>query len=369
MVFDPQMPYNDLPGLPPAVNIESSLILKKCIAARTALAELKSAGQLIPQQSVLINAIPLLEAQTSSEIENIVTTTDKLFKYASLNKEKADPATKETLRYRQALYHGCESIKKRPVSTSTAIDICSRIRQEDIGIRNSPGTVLSNPFTQETIYTPPAGRQVITDKLSNWELFLNEQINIDPLIRMAIMHYQFEAIHPFTDGNGRTGRLLNILFLVQEDLLDSPILYLSKYMIDHHREYYAGIRAVTEQQEWENWILYMLDAVEQTSQRTHQKILAIKELQEHTCDYIKNANPKIYSRELVDIVFTQPYCRITNVVEANIAKRQTASVYLKKLVEIGVLDETKEGRDRLFIHPKFLNLLTGDDNTFMRYQL
>ncbi|MCK5784161.1 MAG: Fic family protein [Desulfobacterales bacterium] len=368
MVFDPNKPYNGLPLLPPAEDIESRRILKKCIDARAALAELKQAGRLIPEQSVLINTIPLLEAQMSSEIENIVTTTDKLFQYASLDNDKADAAIKETLRYRQALYHGCQSIKKRPVSAAIALEICGQIRKTDVSVRRMPGTVLSNPLTRETIYTPPNGEKVILDKLSNWEHFLNESISIDPLIRMAVMHYQFEAIHPFTDGNGRTGRLLNILFLAQEGLLEIPILYLSKYIIDNRQDYYSNIRAVTERQDWQEWILYMLDAVEQTAGWTNRKIYAIRELLEHTCDYVKKAVPKIYSRELVDIVFTQPYCRIQNVVDANIAKRQTASIYLKKLAEIGVLDERKEGRDRVFVHPKFLNLLKQDDNAYPPYQ-
>ncbi|MCE5185252.1 MAG: Fic family protein [Planctomycetaceae bacterium] len=368
MGFDPKVPYNELPLLPPDKNIESKTILKKCIEARTALAELKQAGQLIPDQSVLINTIPLLEARTSSEIENIVTTTDELFKYAALDNEKADPATKETLRYRQALFHGYQTMEKRPVSITMAIAVCSQIRDTDVTIRRTGGTVLSNPLTRETIYTPPIGEKVILDKLSNWEHFLNEFISIDPLIRMAVMHYQFEAIHPFTDGNGRTGRLLNTLFLVQERLLEIPILYLSKYILDKRQDYYFAIRAVTERQEWEEWILYMLDAVEQTARWTNRKIQAIRELQEHTRDFVRKAAGKIYSRELVDIIFTQPYCRIRNVVEARIAQRQTASIHLKKLVRIGVLDERKEGRDQIFIHPKFLALLKTDENTFAPYQ-
>lgn len=355
--------------LPPDEDIESRRILKKCIDARTSLAALKQAGQIIPDQSVLINTIPMLEARTSSEIENIVTTTDELFRYASLEDENADSATKEAFRYRQALHHGCLSIKKRPVSVVMAVEICSRIRNIEVSIRRSSGTVLSNPFTQETIYTPPTGEQVLLEKLSNWEHFLNENTDIDPLIRMAVMHYQFEAIHPFTDGNGRTGRLLNILFLVQEQLLDIPVLYLSKYILDKRREYYFNIRAVTEKQQWEDWILYMLDAVEQTAKWTHAKIAAIKELLEHTCEYVRRSVPKIYSRELVNIIFTQPYCRIKNVVDASIAQRQTASIYLKKLTDIGVLEEKTQGRDRIFVHPKFLSLLKTNENAFFRYQI
>ncbi|MBC8379787.1 MAG: Fic family protein [Planctomycetes bacterium] len=368
-MLDPKKPYNDLPLLPPEQDIENKLILKKCIEARAALAELKQAGRLIPNQSVLINTIPLLEAKTSSEIENIVTTNDELFKYASLDPNNADAATKETLRYRQALAHGCQVIKKRPVSTATAIEICGLIRKTDVSIRTQSGTVLSNPLTFETIYTPPAGEEMIMKKMSNWEHFLNERIDIDPLIRMAVMHYQFEAIHPFADGNGRTGRLLNILFLIQEGLLENPVLYLSKYIIENRGTYYTSIRSVTEQHQWQEWILYMLDATEQTAQWTRGKIQSIRELLEHTCHYVRKAAPKIYTRELVEVVFTQPYCRIKNLVDTNIAKRQTASVYLKKLVEIGILDEIKSGRDHLFVHPKFLKLLSRDDNTFLRYKL
>lgn len=367
-MFDQKTPYNELPLLPPDYDIENKAIMKKCIAARTALAELKQAGDMIPNQSVLINSIPLLEAKTSSEIENIVTTQDDLFKYVSFETDKADAATKETLQYRQALSYGFGAIQSKPVSTAMAIEICSQIRQADATLRTQPGTVLSNPLTFETIYTPPVGIDVIQDKMSNWEHFLNEHIDIDPLIRMAVMHYQFEAIHPFTDGNGRTGRLLNILFLIHEGLLKIPVLYLSKYIIENRAAYYNNIRAVTERKQWEDWILYMLEAVEQTAYWTHRKIRAVRDLLEHTCEYVRAAAGKIYSRELVDIVFTQPYCRIQNVVDAGIAQRQTASTYLKKLVKIGILDEVRSGRTRLFVHPKFMQLLKTDDNEFLRYQ-
>ncbi len=367
MKFDRTKPYNSLPPLPPKADIESKAILKKCISARAALAELKQAGELIPDQSVLINTIPLLEARLSSEIENIVTTTDKLFRYASSDTEKADSATKEALRYRQALYHGYLHIKQKPVCTSTAVDVCRTILNKDIGIRKIPGTALKNPATNKIVYTPPVGEDVIRRKLANWEKFLNQRQDLDPLIRLAITHYQFEAIHPFTDGNGRTGRLLNVLFLIQEGLLDIPVLYLSHYIINHKNDYYLRLRAVTEKQQWEKWITYILDGVEQTSSWTREKIKTINELLTHTCDYVRRKEPKIYSRELVDIVFEQPYCRIANLVETGIAKRQTASVYLKQLVKIGVLEEVKAGREKLYLHPKFLKLLTEDKNSFEPY--
>ena len=369
MKFDRTKPYNSLPPLPPKADIESKAILKKCISARAALAELKQAGELIPDQSVLINTIPLLEAQLSSEIENIVTTTDKLFRYASSDTEKADPATKEALSYRQALYQGYLHIKQKPVCTSTAVDVCRTILNKDIDIRKIPGTALKNPATNQIVYTPPVGEDVIRRKLSNWEKFLNQRQDLDPLIRLAITHYQFEAIHPFTDGNGRTGRLLNVLFLIQEGLLDIPVLYLSHYIINHKNDYYLRLRAVTEKQQWEKWITYILDGVEQTSSWTREKIKTINKLLTHTCDYVRRKEPKIYSRELVDIIFEQPYCRIANLVETGIAKRQTASVYLKQLVKISVLEEVKAGREKLYLHPKFLNLLTEDKNSFEPYSI
>jgi Fic family protein len=369
MRFNAEKPYNDLPLLPPKEDIESKEILKKCISARTAIAELKQAGQLIPNQSVLINSIPMLEAQMSSEIENIVTTTDKLFQFASGEDDKADVPTKETLRYRQALAQGYQSIKRKPVCTRIAVEICGAIRDADVDVRKLPGTALKNPQTGKVVYTPPEGERLIREKLSNWEKFLNERTDIDPLIRMAVMHYQFEAIHPFTDGNGRTGRLLNILFLIQEGLLEIPVLYLSRYIIDHKNEYYACLREVTEKNQWQAWILYMLDAVQQTAGWTTQKIRAIRSLLEHTCNYVRNTVPRIYSRELVDITFTQPYCRIANVVDAGIARRQTASAYLKQLVNIGILKETNAGKERLFVHPKYFNLLTQDGNTFKEYPM
>lgn len=369
MGFDPEKPCNELPLLPPNADIESVEILKKCISARTALAELKQAGELIPNQSVLINSIPLLEAQMSSEIENIVTTTDKLFKFASGEEEKADNPTKETLRYRQALARGYQSVRQKPVSTRTAVEVCSAIRHTEVNVRKMPGTALKNPFSGKIVYTPPEGEERIRQLLANWETFLNTRDDIDPLIRMAVMHYQFEAIHPFTDGNGRTGRLLNILFLIQEELLDIPVLYLSRYILDHKNDYYALLRAVTEKQRWTPWILYMLEAAEQTAGWTTRKIKAIRALLEHTCEYVRAAAPRIYSKELVELTFIQPYCRITNVTDAGIAKRQTASVYLKKLAETGVLNEQRAGREVLFVHPKFFNLLTQDSSQFVPYSI
>ena len=366
-MYDRAKPYNELPPLPPEVDIESKQILKKCITARSALSALKQAGELIPNQTVLINTIPLLEAKVSSEIENIVTTTDKLFQFASGNEEKADHATKETLRYRQALNQGYLLIKERPVCTSSAIEVCRTIRNIEIDIRKVPGTDLVNPLTNEIIYTPPSGEAIIREMLANWEKFVNERSDIEPLARMAVMHYQFEAIHPFTDGNGRTGRILNILFLMQEGLLDIPVLYLSRFFINNKKRYYSLLRGVTEENNWQEWILYVIEAIEETAIWTTEKIKTAQALLDHTCDYVRQLLPKTYSRELIDVIFEQPYCRINNLVQKEIAKRQTASVYLKRLVEIGVLTELAVGKEKLYIHPKFLKLLSQDDNVYEPY--
>ena len=366
MSWDPSKPYNELPLLPPSIELETKRVLKSCIAARSALAELKQAADLIPNQAMLINTLPLLEAKDSSEIENIVTTSDKLFKFSE-HEEQADSATKEALRYRKALYEGWKALSERPLSTNSAEAICSQIKGVQMSVRKVPGTNLTNTSTGDTIYTPPVGEVLLRSLLANWEKLLHEQPNLDPLIRMAVMHYQFEAIHPFTDGNGRTGRVLNILYLVQEELLNLPILYLSRYIITNKADYYTKLLAVTQNESWEDWVLYMLEAVRSTAMWTTQKISSIRQLSDHTADYVRAELPKIYSRELIDVIFEQPYCRISDVVKADIAKRQTASEYLKKLVELGVLEQHQLGREQLFLHPKLMRLVTKETNEIERY--
>jgi len=362
----PDRPYNTLPPLPPAIDLETKSVLKKCVAARAALAGLKQAAELSPNQGMLINTLPVLEARASSEIENIVTTADRLFRHLDTTR-KADPATKEALRYRRALLEGFQALAHRPLNTRTAEHICSQIRGVDMSVRRVPGTALVNDTTGETIYTPPEGETVIRDLLANWERFLHEESGLDPLVRMAAAHYQFEAIHPFTDGNGRTGRVLNSLFLIQEELLSLPILYLSRFIIANKADYYSLLLDVTSRQVWEPWVLFMLEGVEETASWTTAKIGAVRRLADHTAEYVRSREPKIYSRELVDLIFVQPYCRIANLEGAGIAKRQTASRYLKALAAIGVLEEQRAGREKLFIHPKLMQLLTHDDDHFVPY--
>ena len=365
--WQPDRPYNDLPRLPSPVELETRSVLKQCVTARAALAELKQAAELIPNPAMLINTLPLLEARASSEIENIVTTADKLFRHLQAD-AGADPATREALRYRRALLEGVKALKTRPLTTRTAESICTQIKGVEMSVRKVPGTALANDATGEVVYTPPEGEARIRDLLANWERFLHEEEAIDPLVRMAAAHYQFEAIHPFTDGNGRTGRVVNSLFLVEQGLLPLPILYLSRYIIAHKPDYYRLLLAVTREDAWEPWLLYMLRAVEDTAAWTTAKIGAVRKLAADTTEYVRVKLPKIYSRELVDVIFEQPYCRIANLVEARIAGRQAASRYLKALVSIGVLREQAFGKEKLFVHPRLMTLLTRDSNAFAVYR-
>lgn len=356
MKWTPERPYNQLPVLPPDIeHIETRLVLKACIKARAALAELKTAGELLPDQGLLVNLLPMLEAKDSSRIENIVTTSDQLFQFVD-RAESADPATKEALRYRTALYDGVKHLATYPLCTNTAVQICTTLRGVDTDIRKTPGTVLRDQH-MNVVYTPPEGEAAIRDLLSNWEHFIHAEDELDPLVKMAILHYQFECIHPFPDGNGRTGRIMNILYLIQSGLLTLPILYLSRFILARKGDYYAYLRDVTAHASWEQWILFILEAVEETAHWTIKKIAVIRGLIDTTTVYVREKLPKIYSWELVQILFAQPYCRIDNLVESGLAKRQTASVYLKQLVEIGVLDEMTTGREKLYLNTRLLQEL------------
>ncbi len=366
--FHPEKPYNELPLLPPRQDLETRSVLKACIAARAALAALQQSCRLIPNPEVLINSIPLLEAQASSEIENIVTTADALFRYAQASEDEADPATKEALLYRTALYRGFRQLEQRPICTTLAVEICRSFKGPTYDIRKIPGTALRNNTSGEIVYTPPVGENVIRELLANWEKFIHENEELDPLVRMAVAHYQFEAIHPFPDGNGRTGRILNLLHLIEQKLLDTPILYLSRHIIRNKADYYRLLNEVTRESAWEAWTLYMLAAVEETARWTTDKIAAIRTLQAHTQQYVRERLPAVYSHELVDLIFVQPYCRIQNLVDADLGHRQTASGYLKQLCDAQVLREMKVGREKLFIHPKFIQLLTQDAHDFAVYE-
>ena len=358
MSFNPQQPYDDLPPLPPRADVETKAVLKQCVAASRALAELKGAGGLIPDQAILINAIPLQEAKLSSEIENIVTTQDDLFRAAVEESVDADPSTKEVLRYRTALRNGYEALASQPFSIELVRETCRILRGHTVDFRSPSDHVrISDTRTRSVIYTPPSGGPELVAKLRNLESYLLAADGPDPLIRMAVAHYQFEAIHPFTDGNGRTGRILNILYLVHMGLLQIPVLYISRFIIQNKPDYYRLLREVTECDDWEPWLLYMLRGVEETALWTTGRIQAIGELFDLTMDRCRTEAPKIYSKELIELIFRQPYCKISFIVDAGIARRKTASEYLQELERIGVLIGEKHGRETIYKHPALLEVL------------
>jgi Fic family protein len=249
------------------------------------------------------------------------------------------------------------------LTTNTAIEVCRAIKDVDLDLRRTPGTNLKNQ-NGRVIYTPPEGEDVLRDKMTDWERFIHDESDLDPLIKMAIAHYQFEAIHPFPDGNGRTGRVLNILFLIEKGLLDLPILYLSRFINDRRSDYYKLLLEVTTEQAWEPWILYMLNAVEEMATWTRGKIWAIKALMHDTVRYVQAALPKVYKRELVELLFVQPYVRIGDLVEAGLGTRKTAAGHLNQLIAAGVLREERDGRDKLFVNIRFFELLMNDSSEF-----
>lgn len=349
-------PYNGL-NPPPTSTLETPRVLKATIEARVALASLDQALRSIPNPGVLIGTIPLLEAQASSEIENIFTTTDELFRFASDSDGTPTPSTKETLRYRSALYRGSELARNRPVTTATAIEICTELRGAEVRVRDLPGTYVGNPATGEVRYTPPDGQTRILQKLNDWEKFIHEPNKLDPLIVMAAAHYQFEAIHPFSDGNGRTGRILNVLHLLQTGLLQEPVLYLSRYIIQNKSEYYLRLLNVTAKQEWEAWLLFMLKAVEKTSKHTLGMLGGILNAQDEFRETMRESTTAGANADLLDTLFTQPYSRIGSVVEQCRVSRPTATKWLRELVASGLLEEVKVGRERLFINRRMLSIL------------
>lgn len=365
MHFRPDNPFNHLPDLPPRVELETSQVLKATTRAGRALAELKGRSHTIPNPTILLNTLALQEAKLSSEIENIFTTNDELYRGLAANGDSGNlsPHAKEVLHYRDALWHGMNVIRKRPfVSTNLAIDIVNIIKQNKVGIRNLPGTKLQNPQSKEVIYTPPEGEELIRRKMANLEKFCNDSSSdLDPLVRVGVAHYQFEAIHPFFDGNGRTGRILIILQLIMNGLLELPVLFLSRFIIENKPQYYQNLRAVTERGEWDRWLLYTLEAIERTAHGTTQKILAIRDLLAETLDKARSTLPKaVFSKGLIELIFEQPYCKIRFVEERGIAKRLTATKYLRALEKAGFVVPVKKGKELVFINHRLWRLLTDE---------
>ncbi len=357
---DPEVPHNELPAPPDRGVLETTASLKASIEARDAILRLRTAAAQIPNPSILINAIPLLEARDSSRVENIVTTSDELFQHQHAPDAAHDPATKEALRYRTALMDGHRTLAERPISTRLAIDVMRTLLHSDASVRKVPGTSLRNAVTGQVVYTPPEGEAVILAKLGEWERLVHDD-RLDALVRMATAHYHFEAIHPFNDGNGRTGRILNTLMLVEAGLLDEPLLYLSRFILAHRDEYYRLLRGVTFEHAWAPWIEFMIRGVRETADWAAELIHRIDDLMNSTDAHLQATTPRIHSAELMRVLFTYPYARIGNVVDAGIAKRQTASTYLHALAELGVLEARPVGRETLFVHHRLLGVLAGED--------
>ncbi|MFB9777001.1 Fic family protein [Brevibacterium otitidis] len=360
MAWNPEIPFDELPPVPSADVLETRRTLKSAITARAALAGLDQACRRIPNPAVLVNSLPYIEAQASSEIENIVTTTDELLRFSQVADVRARPATKEAYHYSRALFDGVEWIRDRPISAALAEQICTTIHQRQMSVRTLPGTRIANPQTEAVIYSPPEGFERITALLADWERFVNEPGELDPLIAMAAAHYQFEAIHPFTDGNGRTGRILNVLLVVTAGLLSHPVLYLSRYIIEHKDEYYRLLLNVTTEQNWEEWILFILAGVEETASATLRLVERIQQLQKDTLTAINDVTPAGPHARFADALFENPYCRISTVMEACSVSRPTAASWLRALADAGILAEERSGRDVLFRNTQLLAALTSD---------
>ena len=358
---DPTIPYNNLPKLPPNVDLETRQVMRKLAGTRAVLAEMKGIGKVIPNQAMLINTLTMREAKDSSEIENIVTTRDELY-IAFASQKNMTPQVKEVLSYREALWFGFELIGKRGLLTVRDItSIQSLVIQNNAGIRVQPGTQLKNAVTGQVIYTPPEGEDVIHALLKNLEQYINIDDNqIDPLIKMAAIHYQFESIHPYYDGNGRTGRIINILYLVMKGLLDIPVLYLSSYIIKRKRDYYRLLSEIREKDKWEEWVLYILQGVEETALQTIKLIKKVKSMLDETIGEIKTALPHIYSKDLVEAIFEQPYCKVNSIVDKGLYERRTAMKYLRELERIGILRAVPTGNQVLFLNIRLYELLKYD---------
>ncbi|MDX9742332.1 MAG: Fic family protein [Arcobacteraceae bacterium] len=345
--------------LPLKIDLESKEVLKKVVSANKALATLNGIAKIIPNQAILINSLVLQEAKDSSEIENIITTHDEIYK-SSIDVAGVSQSTKEVQNYRGALLKGFELVKENKLLlTRDIIAIQQELEQNDAGLRKQSGTVLKNPQTGEIKHIPPQNHNDIVELLSNLERYINddELEDYDSLIKMAIIHFQFESIHPFYDGNGRTGRIINIIYLVLKELLEIPILYLSRYIINHKSDYYRVLHEVQINNDWHSFIMYMLNSVEETSLETIKHIKAIEFLMGKTKSKIETELPKVYSKDLLEIIFSFPYTKIDFLVDKLGVHRDTASKHLKELEKIGILKSVKLGKSKFFINIELFDML------------
>lgn len=358
--FKNDLPYNNLPALPPKVNIETAAVLRKTISASRALAKLNGSISNLPNPSLFLDSIHLQEAKGSSEIESIITTNDDLYKAVVSEKKLGNLATKEVIGYKEALAKGLKYIENRPIiTTNLCVEIVQSIKKNTLEIRKTPGTTLKND-KGKIIYTPPTGEQVIREKLANLEKFINTEDEMDPLVKMAVMHYQFESIHPFNDGNGRTGRILLLLYLKLEKLLDIPAIYLSEYIVKNKSEYYQKLRGVTEDEDWESWILYMMEVIEYTSNKGLERLAKVNALMEKTAEEIKVKLPKVYSKELVETLFRLPYTKRQFLIDSELGTAKTVGNYLRKLENSGFLKSEKVGKEKLYLNYPLMAILENN---------
>ncbi len=355
----PEKAFNNLQPLPPFKDkIETVKVLRQLVKSSVALAELKGTSKILPNPEILLNAVILKEARASSEIENVITTQDKLYQALSAKGIQIDGATKEVLRYREAMLYGYNFIKKKGfVSANLIIEIQKILEENNAGIRKLPGTALRNAATGKIIYTPPDNIDIINRLMRNLEQYLNDDADISPLIKMAVQHYQFESIHPFYDGNGRTGRILNVLYLIMHKHLENPVLYLSAFIIENKTDYYRLLQEVRTKENWEAWILYILKGIEQTANETIKRVNEIKKLFVKTQELVKKKAGKIYSKELIELLFEHPYCKSEYLTERMCISRITASKYLKELEKIKVLKSKQVWKETLYINTQLFDLL------------
>lgn len=351
---------DSIPSLLEIGDIETKAVLKAAAKAHQVLGEVKGVAANIPNQYILIGTLSLQEAKESSAIENIITTHDDLYRSDYESKSFVSHSAKEVHNYAQALNRGYGIVKEMGLITNnTLLTIQQILEENDAGFRTQAGTQLKNDQTGEVIYTPPQDRDEIIRLMSDLERFINEdeRSSYDDLVKMALIHHQFESIHPFYDGNGRTGRILNILYLVKQGLLDTPILYLSRYINQNKQQYYSLLQKVRDEKDWESWILFILKAVESTAKQTTLLISEIRTLMQNYKVEMKDKLPKVYSHELLNNLFKHPYTKIDFVVNDTGKSRQTASKYLDELVQIKLLSKHKIAKDNLYLNDNLYRLL------------
>lgn len=345
-----------LEKLPLKMDLETKEVLKQLSKTSRALAELKGIANTMPNQNILINAIMINEAKSSSSIENIVTTHDEIYK-AMVKTNDSTPAAKEVVDYRSAIWEGYNLIKEYEfLNINIIIKIQEKLEHNNAGIRRVPGTVIKNNVTGEIVYTPPQSKEEIMDYLQNLENYINQDSDIDPLIKLAIIHYQFESIHPFYDGNGRTGRIINILYLVLKDMLDTPILYLSKYIINNKKEYYNLFQSTRNTNNFESWIIYILKGIEQTAGETINIINKIRD-EMYLMKQELRSKTKIYSKELLEALFYEFYTKIPYIAKILNVSEKTAQKYLDMLVDLNFLTSEKVGRERIYKNERLFQII------------